>query len=344
MVIVTPTTILSGCAVSSICDNVIKAKSAPGYQYILKFPSEPPTTPLKDGARPGSPLKKSTRFNSPESDDAKEAKESDESEISNDPDRNFYCRLAVDSRRGIFYDFKWEIHRSESLKRSSPPQSGTSKKDDLRWGEGNSWDVVEKRSSRVKVKKPTTTTDEISESEADNSDEHNPSETESDDSDEMDADESEDDEKDEGEDPEDELDGEPHTPRKRRAGQAKTPRKRTKTLVKPTPHSKAVLRRRRKKQAESEMSSPRKRKATFAIRFPEQSLTFHASMAHLPPDPWLRSMHALHVGSRPDVLPCREDEYARVLRCIGELLEEGSGGCVCKYTFTVRKKLLSHSF
>ncbi|KAJ3501971.1 hypothetical protein NLJ89_g9099 [Agrocybe chaxingu] len=39
-------------------------------------------------------------------------------------------------------------------------------------------------------------------------------------------------------------------------------------------------------------------------------------------------MHALHVGSRPDALPCREDEYERVLRCVGELLEEGSGGCI----------------
>jgi hypothetical protein len=52
-------------------------------------------------------------------------------------------------------------------------------------------------------------------------------------------------------------------------------------------------------------------------------------MAHIPKDPWLRSMHALHVGSRPNALPCREEEYARVLKCVGELLEEGSGGCIC---------------
>ena len=53
-------------------------------------------------------------------------------------------------------------------------------------------------------------------------------------------------------------------------------------------------------------------------------------MTHLPKDPWLRAMHALHVGSRPDSLPCREEEFNKVLRCVGELLEEGSGGCVCK--------------
>ena len=52
-------------------------------------------------------------------------------------------------------------------------------------------------------------------------------------------------------------------------------------------------------------------------------------MAHLPKDPWLRAIHSLHVGSRPDSLPCRE-EFNKVLKCIGELLEEGSGGCVCK--------------
>jgi origin recognition complex subunit 1 len=121
--------------------------------------------------------------------------------------------------------------------------------------------------------------------------------------------------------------GEPSTPsRKRKRSKTTTPRKpkRAKTVVQPTPHSKASLARRKKAT-----SSPRKRK-TFAIRFPGQSLTFQASMAHLPKNPWLRSMHALHVGSRPDSLPCREAEYERVLRCVGELLEEGSGGCICE--------------
>lgn len=82
-------------------------------------------------------------------------------------------------------------------------------------------------------------------------------------------------------------------------------------------------------------SSPQKRKIkpSFGISFSSQSLTFKASVAHLPKDPWLRAMHALHVGSRPDSLPCRDEEFNKVLRCISELLEEGSGGCVCKSIF-----------
>jgi origin recognition complex subunit 1 len=49
----------------------------------------------------------------------------------------------------------------------------------------------------------------------------------------------------------------------------------------------------------------------------------------LPKDPWLRAMHVLHVAARPDELPCRDEEYARILRSVRELIEEGSGGCVC---------------
>ena len=64
-------------------------------------------------------------------------------------------------------------------------------------------------------------------------------------------------------------------------------------------------------------------------RFSSQLLNFKTSMTHLPKDPWLRAMNALHVGSKPDFLPCREEEFNKVLRCVGELLEEGSGGCVC---------------
>ena len=336
--IVTPTTILSRCAVSGIRGNNTKKKPAPGYTYIPKILAQPPTTPSKGKSRPSSPLKKSTRF-SPDSDDA--AENTNEDEIGNDPDRNFYCRLAVDPRRGVFYDLNWERHRAESLQRSRPPSSdgaSSSKTDDsFPWSEGAGWDVVEKRSSHGKEKKKEklVVADEISESEPDDSDEHHGSEDGSEDDDDMEADDSEE-SGGEGEDSPDDYDDEPRTPsRKRGRGQLKTPRKRAKTVVQPTPHSKAALaHRKRKRRNEAEPVSPRKRKAaTFAIRFPEQSLTFQASMAHLPRDPWLRAMHALHVGSRPDVLPCREEEYARVLRCVGELLEEGSGGCVCEHVF-----------
>ena len=37
------------------------------------------------------------------------------------------------------------------------------------------------------------------------------------------------------------------------------------------------------------------------------------------------------VAARPGALPCREEEYGRVLRAVEELLEEGSGGCICAY-------------
>jgi origin recognition complex subunit 1 len=42
-------------------------------------------------------------------------------------------------------------------------------------------------------------------------------------------------------------------------------------------------------------------------------------------------MQVLHVAARPEALPCREEEYGWVLRAVAELLEEGSGGCVCEW-------------
>ena len=47
--------------------------------------------------------------------------------------------------------------------------------------------------------------------------------------------------------------------------------------------------------------------------FSSQSPVFKTSMAHLPRDPWLR---ALHVDSRPDSLPCCEEEFNKVLKSI----------------------------
>ncbi|KAH9981734.1 hypothetical protein BJV74DRAFT_74014 [Russula compacta] len=38
-------------------------------------------------------------------------------------------------------------------------------------------------------------------------------------------------------------------------------------------------------------------------------------------------MHALHVGARPEALPCRAEECARVMRVVEDLIE-GSGGCI----------------
>jgi len=63
---------------------------------------------------------------------------------------------------------------------------------------------------------------------------------------------------------------------------------------------------------------------------PEIDEEHYKQLQKLPKDPWLRGMHVLHVAARPNELPCREEEYARVLRSVLELVEEGSGGCVCE--------------
>jgi len=224
------------------------------------------------------------------------------------------------------------------LAQSVPPQSEAddlgSKRTVLQWGEGHHWNVEEKklRSSGQKGKE----IQDSSESDINSFDEYQDRDPPTDSDVEIgviDASESEgDDNVDDAE-----LDGytDPRTPskkRKRRQESATTPSKskRKKTVVQPTPHSKAALEKRRKRNISA---SPRKRKsmASFPVRYPDQTLGFQETMAHLPKDPWLRSMHALHVGSRPNALPCREEEYARVLRSVGELLEEGSGGCICEY-------------
>ena len=101
----------------------------------------------------------------------------------------------------------------------------------------------------------------------------------------------------------------PKTPRRPRADRA--------ALAQPTPHSKAALRRRKK--------------TALAVRPPppaEGTLELALSKG-LEGDAWERAMHVLHVAARPGALPCREAEYGRVLRAVEELLEEGSGGCIC---------------
>lgn len=121
----------------------------------------------------------------------------------------------------------------------------------------------------------------------------------------------------------------PRTPSKKRkrtktAGLPSTPRRKraTKGVVAPTPHSKAALRARAKKK--------------LTVRPPpgaDNVGNVWYSMENIPEDPWLRAMHVLHVASRPEALPCREEEYGKVLRSVEELVEEGSGGCVCELSF-----------
>ncbi|KAE9385151.1 hypothetical protein BT96DRAFT_960792 [Gymnopus androsaceus JB14] len=137
-------------------------------------------------------------------------------------------------------------------------------------------------------------------------------------------------------------DDEPKTRGRKRkrttAASTSTPRKpRQRAIAQPTPHSKAALSRRERKRSltsspskakRSVTSSPSKRRITTlptrttyagAGTSSDTDATL-AALQELPPDPFLRAMHALHVGSRPDTLPCRG--------AVSDLLEEGSGGCI----------------
>ncbi len=334
-VAVTPSVILSRCLVSSR----LKALSKPEEDI--------PVAPSKRKLRnQGSPLKKRTKFTAgsdDSSDDSEEGEQDDVDKIPDDPDKIFYCKLAVDSRRGLFYNFNWDRHRKDALALSIVPsgQAGSSpREDDSRWADGHCWDVeVGKIGHVAEKRRKIQSEDNICELEGGDPDEYQDGDSTGDSDVEMDGGEVVESEysSQDGAEPDtlSDLLRTPSKQRKRSRNSVVTPRKqnRNKTLAQPTPHSKAALVKRRKRNITS--SSPRKHKSVlFPIRYPEQSLGFRASLSHLPKDPWLRSMHALHVGSRPDTLPCREEEYARVLRCVGELLEEGSGGCICELLVT----------
>lgn len=249
-----------------------------------------------------------------------------------DPEKIFHCKFAIDSRRGIFYTFEWERHRRDALSKGTPPSikaDPSCQKSLPQWGEGCHWDVEEKkdkfltrRSKKSRLENNVPESDGVSSDEYQNHDTTDLDETEEGEASESDKDARE------------EIDDvfNPRTPskkRKRDKTSTSTPRKRKRTgaLVEITPYSKVALAKRSKHTVSS---SKRKSLVTFPVRYPAQSLDFQASMVHIPRNPWLRSMHALHVGSRPNALPCREEEYARVLKCVGELLEEGSGGCICE--------------
>lgn len=252
-----------------------------------------------------------------------------------DTDADFNCHLAVDSYRGLFFDLDWEKHQQHALQIAKSPS------DKLKYGDGVVWNV-NARLPKSGTSKPATRpqkkskliNDETavrSKEDEDSQDGFEP-EDEAEEADEDDEFEAEDvDEmsgQDTGEDSENDF-AEPTTPSKtrkrKRTTNPRTPRKQRRTLVQPTPHSKAALQHRSRLSKGS--ASPRKRQgASFPVR--PQNLDFKTDLSHLPRDPWIRAMHVLHVGSRPDALPCREEEYSKVLRCVGELLEEGSGGCV----------------
>ena len=252
---------------------------------------------------------------------------------------NFYCHLAVDSRRGLFYDFDWTEHHQQA---TSYPET------EVEWGSGSAWDVdvadvrvptSSRQRKKQKLNHPNISESESDEDHLDSEDEYqtvkHPSLSGSARGDDSDSSRSHSADDEEDENPE-EPDDAPKTPSKKRKRQpathkkpkssspskgTTTPRKpRATRIAYPTPHSKAALVQRTKK------------KQKLAVRpqlRPYAGNTVTQDLAGLPKDPWLRAMHLLHVGSRPDALPCREEEYVRVLRSVSELLEEGSGGCIC---------------
>ena len=99
----------------------------------------------------------------------------------------------------------------------------------------------------------------------------------------------------------------------------KTPSKRRRRLggVEPTPHSKAALRKRRNLKLK--------------VKPPTTTAQDNTTLQKLPADPYIRAAHTLHVGERPDALSCRDEEYVAILEAVLELLQETSGGCICKH-------------
>ena len=269
---------------------------------------------------------------------------------------HFVCKSAVNPHRGLFYEFTWEAHRehakaappgdwsrwelgvinavpetpkpktriarkrkadSESEEESdSPPPSPSKRPKPARKAPTRGGPPVKKKPRTKTILEDEEFKPEPSRSPSPSGSSAHPSEASDNDAPVEPADSDL-----------DLYDDGPKTPSKRkRGGQTSattTPRhKRIRNLAMPTPHSKAALRARRKKAALVIKPPP-----------PEIDEEHYKQLQKLPKDPWLRAMHVLHVAARPNELPCREEEYARVLRSVLELVEEGSGGCVCESGF-----------
>jgi origin recognition complex subunit 1 len=248
-------------------------------------------------------------------DDSSDSDEMEDYEL-----EKLYTHLAIDSLRGLYYEFSWSSLRSRAL--AFTPST------DEEWGCGKAWEVeldVEspgpsKRGTRGQQRKADATG---SESEGDGTDD----EYENNSQDEGDREMEEDGVSDEpvNEDESDEYSG-PKTPSKKRKRTTSSPSKARKRAY-PTPHSRARLGRPSKRNTSPSKRSPLKIRPPPPIPLSHRRLELEA----LPRDPWLRAMHVLHVGSRPDELPCREEEYSKCLRSIEDLVGEGESGCVCKF-------------
>ncbi|KIK57659.1 hypothetical protein GYMLUDRAFT_86567 [Collybiopsis luxurians FD-317 M1] len=319
-------------------------------------------------------------------------------------DQEFQCLFAVDTRRGIFYEFDWPVHREQALdarddmsdsdsaagrvwdvmiksehkrgksahKSASPrkrvkvseeeetprptpkrplrkivtPKISPSKparrlvivkkvtskkplsRDQESESEEEHWEHLSKKPSRSMNKQVKTAlaeplSDDNGSSGPEEEEVYEPSDTEED-ADESDGVVSEpepsSEEDDDGYD--DEFDS-PSRKRKRAAVTSTPSKSRGRSVAQPTPHSKKALSRRN----QSITGSPSK-KRTLPLKSQNTYAAHDSALRNLSEDPWLRAMHALHVGSRPDALPCREAEFEQVHKAVAQLLEEGSGGCI----------------
>lgn len=233
--------------------------------------------------------------------------------------------------RGLYYELNWDAHKKSALENDEDE-------------DGSSWVVVttlgsKKPKKAVKVAKRRNARPESSEDEADSGEEYKQQSSEEGEV----ADDDEGEASSEGNasagEAEDEevatVENVPRTPSKKRkrTAQSKTPRKtkrQKRTIAAPTPHSKAALRARAKSK---KGLLPIRAATDLALEF------MKLDMGVLPDDPWLRAMQVLHVGARPEVLPCRENEFMHILRSVEGLLEEGSGGCVCMFSLSFRRSL-----
>jgi origin recognition complex subunit 1 len=324
--ILVPSVIVDRCAVSG--DKIAGSSKGKAKEKWSCNPVKTVRTPGKKGSSSKAPA--------PDS-DFEEEDEGELPSIAPTPEETFYCRYAINSQRGLYYNLKWDRHRDTALKTSSViPEEGTIRAD---WGTGKEWnvDTAESVTRAKKSGPPPKKRMKVENGGEDLSGEDVDSGSEAEFDSEFDEDGTDGaEESEEGLETDDDggADGfEPRTPsksKKRKRGQTglKTPRKKKANIAQPTPHSKQAIRKRRKLKG-AVNGTPRKAKpGTFLVRQP--TLSFKTDMSRLPPDSWLRAMHVLHVGNRPEALPCRGAEYNRVFACVGELLEEGSGGCVCK--------------
>lgn len=228
--------------------------------------------------------------------------------------RDFVCRFALHSGQGNYYEFDWEEHHRFALS-SKPTHEAKSA-----WRANSAHITVQNKRQK---KQPALSMSKGNRSETDSDSEEKTSDYEHDEEEDEEEIGDELSEVEENDDIEEDDDGyykgksqKSPSKDKRRLKLKMRPTKRKQAIL--TPDSKVALRTRGKRKGAGR-DFPLPRLATDYLR-----------LENLPSDPYLRAMRLLHVGARPDALPCREDEYMEVMSAVLSLLEEGSGGCVCE--------------